>query len=26
VTSRDGAAAYRVEAGGERLLETRLLR
>ena len=26
VTSRDGAAAYRVEAGGERVIETRLLR
>jgi dipeptidase E len=26
VTSRDGAAAYRVEIDGERLLETRLLR
>ncbi|HLB20282.1 MAG TPA: peptidase E [Gaiellaceae bacterium] len=26
VTSRDGAAAYHVEAGGERVLETRLLR
>ena len=25
VTSRDGAAAYRVEPAGERLLETRLL-
>ena len=25
VTSREGAAAYRVEAGGERVLETRLL-
>jgi len=26
VTSRDGAAAYRIDAGGERVLETRLLR
>jgi hypothetical protein len=26
VTSRDGAAAYRVEPAGERVLETSLLR